>query len=56
MNSWICHAGGAARLIQLRGPDRFQTDFELALFMAHIGPIVRPHIIAGGIITKWPHD
>ncbi|KAK4071359.1 uncharacterized protein Triagg1_6020 [Trichoderma aggressivum f. europaeum] len=40
MNSWICHAGGAARLIQLRGPDRFQTDFELALFMAHIGPIV----------------
>lgn len=43
MNSWICHAGGAARLIQLRGPDRFQTDFELALFMAHIGPIVRPH-------------
>ncbi|KAL7948820.1 hypothetical protein V8C42DRAFT_230334 [Trichoderma barbatum] len=40
MNSWICHAGGAARLIQLRGPDRFQTEFELALFMAHIGPIV----------------
>lgn len=52
MNSWICHAGGAARLIQLRGPDRFQTDFELALFMAHIGPIVGLHIIAGGIVTK----
>ncbi|KAL7936540.1 hypothetical protein V8C35DRAFT_295778 [Trichoderma chlorosporum] len=40
INSWICHVGGAARLIQLRGPDKFETDFELALFMAHIGPIV----------------
>ncbi|UKZ57541.1 hypothetical protein TrVGV298_011400 [Trichoderma virens] len=40
IKSWICHAGGAARLIQLRGPDGFKTDFELALFMAHIGPIV----------------
>ncbi|KAM0259331.1 hypothetical protein ACHAQJ_003362 [Trichoderma viride] len=40
MASWKCHAGGAARLIQLRGPERFKTDFELALFMAHIGPIV----------------
>ncbi|UKZ61869.1 uncharacterized protein TrAtP1_003131 [Trichoderma atroviride] len=40
MASWKCHAAGAARLIQLRGPERFKTDFELALFMAHIGPIV----------------
>ncbi|KAL7923724.1 hypothetical protein ACQKWADRAFT_41676 [Trichoderma austrokoningii] len=40
MTSWKCHAAGAARLIQLRGPERFKTDFELALFMAHIGPIV----------------
>ena len=37
---WIRHAGGAARLIELRGPDRFQTDFELSLFMTHAGPIV----------------
>lgn len=34
------HAGGAARLIELRGVDGFQTDFELSLFMAHAGPIV----------------
>ncbi|KAH0495101.1 hypothetical protein TgHK011_008671 [Trichoderma gracile] len=40
MNSWVYHTRGAAQLIQLRGFDRFQSDFELALFMAHIGPIV----------------
>jgi hypothetical protein len=34
------HAGGAARLIELRGPDQFQSDFELSLFIAHTGPIV----------------
>ncbi|KAL7954494.1 hypothetical protein V8C34DRAFT_294279 [Trichoderma compactum] len=49
MNSWICHAGGAARLIQLRGPDRFQTDFELALFMAHIGPIVTEAFLSNNL-------
>jgi hypothetical protein len=38
--AWIRHAAGAARLIQLRGPDNYSTDFEKALFMAHTGPIV----------------
>ncbi|KAH8738404.1 hypothetical protein BGZ61DRAFT_440000 [Ilyonectria robusta] len=39
-HSWIHHAGGAAQLIQIRGAHSFQTEFEMALFMAHIGPTV----------------
>ncbi|KAH7133720.1 hypothetical protein EDB81DRAFT_859246 [Dactylonectria macrodidyma] len=34
------HAGGAAQLIQIRGTQRFNTEFEMALFMSHIGPTV----------------
>lgn len=37
---WIRHAIGASKLIQLRGPRKFKTDFEMALFLAHIGPTV----------------
>lgn len=39
-NFWIRHAIGASKLIQARGPGRFETDFEKALFLAHIGPTV----------------
>jgi len=39
--AWIRHAAGAARLIQLRGPKNYTTEFEKALLMAHTGPIVR---------------
>ncbi|KIY04210.1 uncharacterized protein Z520_00903 [Fonsecaea multimorphosa CBS 102226] len=45
--SWIHHAGGAARLIEHRGPDRFNTDFEKALFVAQAGPIVTEALING---------
>lgn len=45
------HAQGASRLIEFRGPDRFQTDFELSLFMTHAGPIVR---IFNGVLTATP--
>ncbi|TVY65515.1 Uncharacterized protein LSUE1_G006332 [Lachnellula suecica] len=38
--AWIRHAAGAARLIQLRGPKNYNTEFEKALFMAHTGPIM----------------
>ena len=31
---------GAARLIELRGPQNYNTDFNQALFMALVGPIV----------------
>lgn len=34
------HANGATNLIQLRGPETYNTEFEKALFMAHSGPIV----------------
>ena len=38
--SWVRHASGAAQLIQVRGIHRFETEFEMALFSAHIGPTV----------------
>jgi hypothetical protein len=44
-NAWIRHAAGAARLIQLRGPKSYTTEFEKALFMAHAGTIVSNVVI-----------
>lgn len=44
---WIRHAAGAARLIQLRGPKNYNTDFEKALFMAHTGPIMTECLLNG---------
>ncbi|OCK75439.1 hypothetical protein K432DRAFT_308489 [Lepidopterella palustris CBS 459.81] len=38
--SWIAHAGGASRLIQLRGPDRHRSGFDCAMFMASRGYLV----------------
>jgi hypothetical protein len=38
--AWIRHAAGAARLIQLRGPKSYNSEFEKALLVAHTGPIV----------------
>ncbi|KAF7560389.1 hypothetical protein G7046_g3751 [Stylonectria norvegica] len=37
---WMSHTSGAAHIIQARGAHHFQTDFEMALFSAHIGPTV----------------
>lgn len=34
------HGAGVSRLIQLRGPENFKTDFERALLMAYTGPLV----------------
>jgi hypothetical protein len=39
-DTWARHVNGAARLIQVRGPKRFDTEFERALFLAHVGPTV----------------
>jgi hypothetical protein len=38
--AWIRHAAGAAKLIQLRGPKSYSTEFEKALFIAQTFPIV----------------
>lgn len=38
--AWAHHAAGARQLVKLRGPHRFQSKFERALFLAQIGPIV----------------
>lgn len=37
---WKRHTAGANTLIQVRGPSRYQTDFEQALLMSQAGPIV----------------
>lgn len=39
-DSWTLHAAGAANLIRLRGPERYKTNFEKALFLAQAGPII----------------
>ncbi|KAI4177392.1 MAG: hypothetical protein LQ343_000372 [Gyalolechia ehrenbergii] len=39
-DSWTLHAAGAANLIRLRGPGRYETNFEKALFLAQVGPII----------------
>ncbi|KAK2005851.1 hypothetical protein LZ32DRAFT_571194 [Colletotrichum eremochloae] len=38
--AWARHVAGTTQLVQLRGSRRFQSDFESALFMAHVGPMV----------------
>ncbi|KAM0461401.1 hypothetical protein ACHAPV_004105 [Trichoderma viride] len=39
-DSWMQHVGGAARLVEARGAHMFQSEFEKALFLSHIGPTV----------------
>jgi hypothetical protein len=39
-SAWVRHTAGASRLIQLRGPKNYNTEFEKALFMGHTVPIV----------------
>ncbi|KAL8713081.1 MAG: hypothetical protein Q9225_006846 [Loekoesia sp. 1 TL-2023] len=39
-DSWMLHVAGAAALIRLRGPARYETNFEKALFLAQAGPII----------------
>ena len=38
---WVRHTAGASALMKLRGPQRYKTDFEKALFLAQVGPIVK---------------
>ncbi|KAI9701355.1 MAG: hypothetical protein M1820_006577 [Bogoriella megaspora] len=37
--AWIPRAVGAAKLIELRGPNQYQSDFEKSLLMSHAGPL-----------------
>ncbi|KAM0258673.1 hypothetical protein ACHAQJ_003681 [Trichoderma viride] len=39
-DSWMQHVGGAARIVEARGAHMFKSEFERALFLAHIGPTV----------------
>ncbi|KAH9207340.1 hypothetical protein DL95DRAFT_483375 [Leptodontidium sp. 2 PMI_412] len=43
--AWVRHAAGAARLIQLRGPRSFKTDFEKALFVAQCISIATERVL-----------
>ncbi|PQE31973.1 C6 zinc finger domain protein [Rutstroemia sp. NJR-2017a WRK4] len=45
--AWIRHAAGAARLIQLRGPSHYTSEFEQALFLGHTGPIMTEALLNG---------
>ncbi|KAA8575295.1 hypothetical protein EYC84_004474 [Monilinia fructicola] len=45
--AWIRHSAGAARLILLRTPESYTTDFERALFMGHTGPIMTEALLNG---------
>lgn len=37
---WLAHAGGAAAMLQARGPNAFTTDFEQSLLLAHHEAVV----------------
>jgi len=39
--AWVRHSQGAAKLILVRGPKSYKTEFEKALFLAMTVPIVR---------------
>ncbi|KAH8822050.1 hypothetical protein F5884DRAFT_110262 [Xylogone sp. PMI_703] len=45
-HSWIRHINGATRLIEIRDAHRFNTEFEIALFMVHIGPTVMDALLS----------
>ena len=38
--SWLHHVAGAARLVEARGGQKFETEFEMALFLTSIGSTV----------------
>ena len=38
--AWVQHVAGATSLLKLRGPERYRTEFEKALFLSQVGPIV----------------
>ncbi|KAK3686490.1 hypothetical protein LTR37_019775 [Vermiconidia calcicola] len=39
------HINGSARLVKHRSPERFTTEFDKALFAAHVGPIVSESLV-----------
>ena len=41
----VRHAAGAATLIRLRGPERYKTDFEKALFLSQASPIIQEALL-----------
>lgn len=46
-SAWVRHTAGASRLIQLRGPRAYNTEFEKALFMGHTVPILTEALFQG---------
>jgi hypothetical protein len=42
-HSWVAHVGGVTALIEVWGPERIVTDFDLILFITHYGAIVTTH-------------
>lgn len=46
-SAWIRHSAGAAKLIQLRGPKNYETEFEKALFIAQTFTITTECLLNG---------
>lgn len=47
--SWLRHAGGAARLMQIRGAGRHSTGLDYLMFLTFRGAIVRTsHVYHSG--------
>ncbi|KAK4549580.1 hypothetical protein LTR36_006577 [Oleoguttula mirabilis] len=43
--AWAHHVHGSARLVKHRSASRFETDFEKALFAAHVGAIISEALV-----------
>ncbi len=52
--AWVQHVKGATSLVEIRGPEGYETDFEKALFLAQMGPIViSPLKSAVWLMVNW---
>lgn len=45
-SAWSHHVNGATRIVKHRGPRRFVTEFEKALFAGHVGTAVSESLLA----------
>lgn len=45
-SAWSHHVDGSMRVVKHRGPRRFTSEFEKALFTAHVGSVVSESLLA----------
>lgn len=44
-SAWVHHISGSARLVKNRTSARFETEFDKALFAAHVGPVLTQALV-----------